>query len=108
MIDLDAIAAKIRELAAEFPDRRAECFYLNPDFTPNCIVGHALLATGMTIGRLEKHEGRAFDTILAMENRSSRYSRTAKWIQEVQLRQDNGATWSESVNGADRDLRVAP
>lgn len=99
------LVKEIRRLAKENPDKKAECQYVyEEDLTPCCIVGHALYNLELVaVGELEKQNEDRFD----QTSWGCDFSGTTDeqhWISEVQENQDNGATWAQAVEIADKEV----
>ncbi|QGJ95528.1 hypothetical protein SEA_RIMMER_74 [Mycobacterium phage Rimmer] len=108
------VIQRIKELAAENPERVAHCQYFEDDnSTPCCIVGHALAGAG--IRQEESGDGYHYignDTASALAGTlagqlpwaefgfESPAVNELRWVSLVQHRQDGGYTWSEAVEGA--------
>lgn len=96
MIDHIAIAAKVRELAARFPHRKADSFYFNSDHSPCCIVGHALHELRIPLPDEVVNGAYWWETPPCPEwDIEADHAR--QFIDDVQEQQDNGKTWGEAV-----------
>lgn len=113
---IQQVETKIRELAAANPDNTAECMYMKYEefhkwevehaTAPMCIVGTAVyeLATDKTeaVSILVGAEGTGAVSLLRkLDVPVDYYSRSAKWITDVQGWQDSGLSWENAVKGAD-------
>jgi len=121
VIDYSDLIDKMRALATEEPDRYAECMYVSDDQavfdeqgleigTPCCIVGHALIASGVPASYFlgigfdtETDDGtgrnnRSFNAMSGVDNDDHRVG----WINSVQSHQDGGESWGEAVFLADK------
>ncbi|AKU42512.1 hypothetical protein SEA_NOSLEEP_74 [Mycobacterium phage NoSleep] len=110
------VIQRIKELAAENPERVAHCQYFTVESDgstqPCCIVGHALAEAGI---RQEDGDGYHYignDTAstpagtLAGQLPWAEFGfespavNELRWVSLVQHLQDGGYTWSEAVEGA--------
>lgn len=101
---------RIKELAAEYPDRIAQCRYFNSDGSPECIVGHVLHELGAeecnTVDGIYLALNGAMlapiDTLadilpwekLGVEKPTREQ---VKWVVRRQASQDRGDRWHEAV-----------
>lgn len=111
MITYDQIITEIRRLAAEFPDRTADCMYINIDLTPCCGVGQAVVNLGVSAAELSLHNTGQFSflNLLHLGIEDLPYgSPKERWVRLFQAWQDRGNTWSKSVTGADSGLYPTP
>lgn len=110
------VVQRIKELAAENPDRVADCRYFaverDGSTQPCCIVGHALAEAGI------RQEGDGDGDYIGNGTASALAGTMAgqlpwvefgfespavnelRWVSLVQHLQDGGYTWSEAVEGA--------
>ena len=94
----------VRRLAAEHPDRHTICRYTNEDSTePVCIIGHAVHELGVPLGSLAENQSMPTCDALSLVKSSVLPSiQELDWLSTVQFEQDNGASWSEAVQTADK------
>lgn len=120
--------------ARQHPKRYGEtgllvsCFYVHEEINPpghenskvpGCIFGQAFNALGVSLETLERFEGLPAWRVLvnlmvpgvtlSEKNRtslSSPLSEKGTWIQNVQMGQDRGYSWSRAVAEADRELEM--
>lgn len=104
-VNPDALIATMRRLAAEHPDRTAECQYTRredefddstPLVAPVCIVGVALHELGVGLETLNFYEGSNVNQLIQADVESKN-----GWLFWVQNQQDLGDTWAEAVASAD-------
>lgn len=97
--ELSLVDEKLRELAAEQPDRTSECLYVTTNVLgprqPECIVGHALADLGVPLDALAGVDGFHVGTLYGISNEFPFARRVQSW-------QDAGFTWSQAVDLADR------
>lgn len=99
----------VREIAAEQPDRVYErprgtgigiapaCLYAH-GAEPGCIMGHVAIRLGVPIDVVQDWDGKGgIATILKAHS-----IQEGVWLDEVQVRQDQGETWGDAVELADR------
>jgi len=130
---LDDLVNAVREVAAERPDfiykRRTYtnhekvCVYTEPDGTPSCIIGVALARVGDPVPSWDEdrfyspsvdRELTIFGTRVWLDyfgidniwNESDEVRSRIHWLNYLQNQQDNGATWSEAVEWADRNYAI--
>lgn len=96
----------VEHLAETFPETTSSCKYFNDDNTPCCIVGHALVAHGITAKTFEQHgdfdelnvwtsvQGGILCELGVTEDDKDAVNRLAG----IQLQQDNGKTWGEALD----------
>ena len=103
IVPYDEFVALIHEIATEDPafvynnDSRLGCYYhKNPKITKHdkrCIIGEALFRLGM-----EEPELRTITQGANQELRRLGFdANTCRWARAVQIKQDEGASWSEAV-----------
>src|SRR5262245_23138402 len=119
MLDLD----KARRLAKQVIDRDGTDFIYRSDAEgchyerygkPSCLVGQILYLDGWTIAEL-----RALDRLSDVDDSyginagdlSKRFPEqvdgdAAEWLQFVQLNQDGGVSWGESIENADIETDI--
>ena len=94
---------KVRELARMHPGRVAACEYA-VNGVPECIVGHALAAEGWSVDALVGAGGNRSALGLWTGGLLPGVSEAdALWLQRVQLFQDDGHTWADAVELADKE-----
>ena len=104
---VDDIVAKVRELAAEFPDRTVlvGCSNIDQGDRKSCIVGLALQRLGVPPQWfIENQVPRAnVNHVLRALNVTDRHANLAgmSWLIAVQAQQDSRARWSTAVQRAD-------
>lgn len=126
VFDPEAVAAKVREIAAAEPDFKYHKKYGNDckyvvDGQGACIIGRALVDLGCppdffcqqlppgfygetsptlyNNANIHNLAGTAFPR---MAFQSDSFSGAVRWLSSVQDSQDSGATWGEAVAHADR------
>lgn len=113
----DKAVELLKALAEEQPDKVAVCTYTDAEYyidkdsgeyvakdptRPECIVGHVLHRSGVSLESLLRFEGKnasainAFSDILGIEAEEDAIVVLAR----AQRRQDEGRAWSESVGSA--------
>lgn len=111
------LATAVREAAAKNPYNWAGCTYTMPDDTgarlaPRCIVGQALFDLAPeeekqdVLEYLSPLKGENVGHLISFQRyeilEGDRYSTEARWLLAVQTRQDDGNSWAEAVEYADR------
>jgi hypothetical protein len=80
--------------------RQLRCFYVRND-QPSCIVGHVLHCAGMPLEDLRKVEGYGpTDTLAPVQFARWADPEALDLLAEVQVQQDEGATWGEALRDA--------
>ncbi|ATN92637.1 hypothetical protein SEA_YASSJOHNNY_70 [Mycobacterium phage YassJohnny] len=108
------VIQRIKELAAENPDKIACCRYFGDEGAPCCIVGHVLAEAG--IRPMDEDEdgyyiGNDTTSVLAgtlagqlpweeLGIEAPKTTAELRWVAEVQTRQDRGHTWGWAVEMA--------
>ncbi|AMS01879.1 hypothetical protein SEA_SASSAY_75 [Mycobacterium phage Sassay] len=98
------LAEEVKRLAAEYPDKRADCIYFR-DGQPCCIIGHALAKFGYTeedawaggwnVGVDVSDLAFAYGVIQAIGGGEE--WDVMRTLGEVQDAQDSGKTWATAV-----------
>lgn len=121
-IDPKEFVAAVRQLADENPDKvyklpqvwdengfveGTSCLYVEPDLDTgelvgSCLIGRALVNLGVPVEELDINEGMSIQRLnhnidLGLPDD------VAYWAGVAQGIQDANHTWSDAVNGADRD-----
>jgi hypothetical protein len=86
------------------PDTQPICWYVHGE-EPGCIVGHALHAAGVPLGRLREEERNDAGGVLRSLHGDSRLRFThedgvAELLAAVQQDQDSGVPWGEALTNA--------
>lgn len=109
LIEPAALAARVREVAAEHPDSTADAWYVEWDgdeYQPRCLLGEALtregvnpieLAVDVTVQYLT---GIVAGTVTDLVPEHL-LTRDIRWLVNVQQLQDAGHPWSHAVEEAD-------
>lgn len=92
-LHVDHITTEVRRLARQQPERTTECSYVGHDSKPQCIIGHACHALGVSTFVLGMWEG---FPVLDLD-----FQGDSEWLQQVQNNQDAGACWALAVSDAD-------
>ncbi len=107
-VDLEALAAEVRKVAAENPDYvypENNCVYFDREGQPSCIVGHGLYRLGVTADDLEVEDDSDLVRVENAENVWGLFrglsSQSLDWMAEVQWNQDVHIPWGEAVRRAD-------
>lgn len=128
-VTIDDFVAKIRELAAEKPNKVAHCEYLkhepyNPEgdefhlvlpIQPVCIVGTAVIdlfgADDEVVNQLDALEGTSSRIVLEHFGLDGGHivsdQRKVDWIDWVQNSQDSGNKWDYAVSKADNEYPIS-
>lgn len=110
-IDLDALEAAVRDLAAAYPDaiyvgiddsHGSKCYYTRGDVdhgpaTEGCIIGHALVRIGIDPQTVRKLDTDMLPIAHILGTRLGR----SPWFTVVQNRQDDKHTWQYAIKAAD-------
>lgn len=112
-ITKEDVINEVRKLAAERPDfiytqqgqvwdNYSTCSYvsakLGETYGEGCIVGQALQRLGVSKDRLDNLEGNGASSVLAdLEILPVGDKGTLSWLDRVQLKQDLGLSWGESI-----------
>lgn len=112
-ITVKELATEARKQAEHNPSNKVSCTYVchnDGERRPNCVVGKALHALGVSLESLELWNATAIRALLdehpewlsdeVMGNRSV----YVWWLAQLQYSQDDGFTWGESLAIADRQL----
>jgi hypothetical protein len=109
MIDPKQFVNEVVRLATEYPNRTAECSYLEytedencdriPTGKPVCIMGTALFNLGVSVDALESCEN---DNMIAVNTKLDLGlpSPVVRWANDVQTNQDDGSNWCDAVADA--------
>lgn len=122
MLSDRSLVEAVRALAAENPDFvyvnpsgdvagsnidiDVSCFYVHQTsegMTPGCLIGHAAVRAGMSIEDVakwdDKDEAGAVDVLPDSISEGVR-----EWAEYIQVSQDTGSTWADSVTFADKTI----
>lgn len=106
MLELDKAVAMVREILESNPGYEPageECRYFDPDGNPDCVVGHVFQRIGITENDLR------FQVTLCQSPNTSRFdlldnayhdkisAPAARFLSEVQGRQDYGYSWGQII-----------
>jgi hypothetical protein len=110
-VDLTALVAAVRKLAADRPDftysrpSANSCLYRPTKQAgggmSGCIIGEGLRACGISTTGLDTESDADIGSHLARVNKS--HTHEARWLAEVQSNQDFGRSWGEAVVAADKE-----
>lgn len=81
----------------------AECTYVHDGDTPGCIVGHAMVRLGVSVGELKPlNTAGALSLLWELEEKGvlKTTSMARNVFMEAQMAQDRGATWGEALKEA--------
>lgn len=100
--DLGAeLEAEVRRLAADDPERTAECRYVC-DGKPMCIVGHALINLDvLSVDVLGRNNLKSIIALNGLVGGLGIDRDRLHWLEDVQHWQDSGKPWAEAVASAD-------
>lgn len=114
-ITVKELAHEARRQAEFNPDNKVSCTYVcfnDGERRPNCVVGKALHALGVSLEALELWNDTAIRFLLdeypewlsdeVVENQEV----YVQWLGSLQSSQDGGYTWGESLAIADRRLAM--
>lgn len=71
------------------------CVYINPDGSPSCLLGHALIRLGVMYETLSSNNNKHVGSIPLLPWDSDV---TRQWARRVQAAQDRGTTWGEAAS----------
>lgn len=112
-ITVKALAFEARRQAEFNPGNKVTCTYVcynDGERRPNCVVGKALHALGVSLESLGLWNTTAIRALLAekpewLSNKVvENHSVYVRWLGQLQSAQDGGFTWGESLAIADRRL----
>jgi ribosomal protein L7/L12 len=111
---IEAIIAKVRELAEEEPDHvyqrvDNQCLYVHKsgegDYIPDsgCIIGQAAVRAGFTYDEVDHQNTSAWSLVGGDHLNLGGSDEQVRWLGAVQSEQDCGTPWSRAVMLADKN-----